>query len=66
MASATQEGDRVLKREEGRGESGDPEDQRETVRAGWREVINHSSLCLQLCFCTGTGQHWPQKLQGYF
>lgn len=65
-ASAIQEGDKALKREGGRGESGDLEDKRKTVNAGWWEVNNHSSWCLQLCFCTGTEWHWPQQLQGYF
>lgn len=43
MASAVQEGDKVLKREEGRGKSRDPEGKRKTVKAGWREGNNHSS-----------------------
>ena len=43
MASAIEEGDKVLKREGHRGESGYLEDKRKTVKAGWREVNNHSS-----------------------
>lgn len=66
MASVIEEEDKVLKREGGKGESGNPEDKRKTVKAGWREANNHSTRCLQLGFCTGTERHWPQQLQGCF
>lgn len=41
--------------EEGKGsrESAYPQGRRKTVKVGWRDVNNHSSQCLQLCFCAG-------------
>lgn len=55
-ASATQERDKVLKREGGRGQSGDPGDEKKTAKLGWREPKLSMPPVLLLCryrSCTG-------------